>query len=248
MTAPIDRHAVIARHSPVLTSCCDHATVLAIGNGQLAYTPDVTGFQSLNASYTQFPLTTLTDWAWHTSPFPEGVDPFREFAYTYRRTSTDRSVPYATIGSNAGAVTDWLRSNPHRLDVGQVSLRAIEADGGHRPLTESELSDARQELDLWTGTLSSSFTFGGGRVDVVAAAHPDLDAIGWSVRLSAGSAGKLAVRLAFAYGSSAFGGGGADWGAPDESHATTIVGSGDGWARLSRVLDDDSYEARAHPT
>ena len=81
---PIDRAAVAARHSPISTSA-DHTAVFAVGNGQFAFSPDVTGFQSLNESYHDpFPLTTMSDWGWHSSPFPEGVDPFADYEYTGR--------------------------------------------------------------------------------------------------------------------------------------------------------------------
>ena len=69
----IDRQAVVGRHAPSTLSI-DPEAVFAIGNGQLAFSADVTGFQSLNASYGRpFPLCTLTDWMWHTSPFPAGA-------------------------------------------------------------------------------------------------------------------------------------------------------------------------------
>ncbi len=242
----IERETVVSRHDPLVTSI-DVSTVLGVGNGQFAFNPDVTGFQTLNASYGHpFPLSTLTDWMWHSSPFPEGVDAFRDFEYAYLASSHGPDVPYPLDHPSPASVTDWLRANPHRLDVGQVGLR-IMAPGGasHRALTEADLTNVRQKLSLWTGRLNSSFELLGGLVNVTTTVHPDLDAVGWKVQLTPDLDDRLAIRLAFPYGSSNFMSA-ADWSedTPGRQHKTTVIESSNRTLRLLRQLDFDSYEVR----
>ena len=242
----IQREAVVSRHDPLVTSI-DVGTVLTVGNGQFAFSPDVTGFQSLNASYGRpFPLGTLTDWMWHSSPFPDGVDAFNDFEYAYLASSRGAAVPYPLDHPSPAPVSDWLRSNPHRLDVGQVGLWLIGPDGSsRRPLAEADLTSVRQQLSLWKGTLESSFELLGGRVNVTTAVHPELDAVGWQVELSPELDARLAVRLAFPYGSSAFMSA-ADWSddPPERVHTTTVIESSNRTLRLRRELDFDAYELR----
>ena len=88
-----------------------------------------------------FPLTTLSDWGWHSSPYPgteansranrtkttgedEGAGegestPFSSFEYTFFNISTGRKVPYPL--DCKGEDAEWLRANPHRLDLIQVA-------------------------------------------------------------------------------------------------------------------------------
>ena len=51
--------------------------VVTVGNGEFAFTMDLTGLQSLNASYhlPGFPLYTQSNWGWHTpDPAAYGVN------------------------------------------------------------------------------------------------------------------------------------------------------------------------------
>ena len=94
LAAPIDREAVVGRHAVRLASArptvggTDYCTPredttafnqLTVGNGDFAFTADLTGLQSLNASYGSvsdwaFPALTMASWGWHT-PDPKRVDP-----------------------------------------------------------------------------------------------------------------------------------------------------------------------------
>ena len=48
--APIDRHALVSRHDPVLRAF-DTGAPLSVGNGELAFTADVTGLQTFAEAY-----------------------------------------------------------------------------------------------------------------------------------------------------------------------------------------------------
>src|SRR5262245_13253695 len=76
---PIDRQALMRRHEPVLLRL-DPESPLSVGNGELAFTADVTGLQTFPEEYEQtIPLATLAQWGWHTAPNPNRwtIDRFR---------------------------------------------------------------------------------------------------------------------------------------------------------------------------
>ena len=70
--APIDRHALVARHEVVLKNF-DANNPLSAGNGQFYFTVDATGLQTFpDALEKTIPLGTLSDWGWHTIPNTNG--------------------------------------------------------------------------------------------------------------------------------------------------------------------------------
>ena len=184
---------------------------LTLGNGAVGFNADMTGFQTLNSTYTMLPLTTLSDWGWHSTPY-QGPSPFDTFKYTDFQISSGRSVPYPLNQAQPGGA--WLRSNPHRLDLIQVALRKQSAPS--TPLVPADLdlgAGATQELNPWTGELASNFTTGRGRVSYLSrtAMMMDLDVISWKLQWHSSpakgeaepstAAEPLAIRVAFPYGS-----------------------------------------------
>ena len=70
--APIDRQALVSRHDPVLREL-DVEAPLSVGNGEFEFTADITGLQTFAEPYdATIPLATLSQWAWHTAPNPNG--------------------------------------------------------------------------------------------------------------------------------------------------------------------------------
>ena len=68
--APIDRHALVTRHNPVLHAL-DPSSPLSVGNGEFCFTADVTGLQTFPDAYDgrdATPLCTMADWGWHSFP------------------------------------------------------------------------------------------------------------------------------------------------------------------------------------
>ena len=59
----IDRYQLVTRHNPILNHV-DKASPLTVGNGEFAFTADVTGLQSLYREYAEaeFPLCTMSQW------------------------------------------------------------------------------------------------------------------------------------------------------------------------------------------
>src|SRR5687768_4875021 len=67
----INRQAVVRRHTIQITKA-DSLSSLTIGNGQFAFTADVTGLQSFPAFYQKgVPLGTQSEWGWHSFPNTE---------------------------------------------------------------------------------------------------------------------------------------------------------------------------------
>ena len=234
-SVPIDRRAVVSRHDPVLRSL-DTGSPLSVGNGEFAFTADVTGLQTFAEAYDQtIPLGTLAQWGWHTAPNPSGwsIDRFRFAEFD----ADGRKVGYADIpGDERTPEIEWLRRNPHRLHLGRIGFRLRLRDG--REATRDDISDVEQVLDLWQGVLRSRFRLDGENVLVETLCHPRLDAIAVRVVSPLVARGQIAIRLRFPYGSGETTS--ADWTRP-EAHETVLTRSGPRSAVLGRKLDDDRY-------
>ena len=232
---PIDRRALVSRHDPILRRL-DPDSPLTVGNGQFAFTADVTGLQTFAESYEEtVPLGTLSQWGWHSSPNPSGwsIDSYRFTDFDSR----GRKVPYADIPANRRTPeVQWLRANPHRLHLGRIAFELRMRDG--RRAERSDLADVEQALDLWNGVLTSRFSIEGERVEVTTVCHPARDALAVRVRSTLVREGRIAIRLAFPYGTGEMTA--ADWTRP-EAHETVVRREGPRSARFARRLDADRY-------
>src|SRR5689334_21515891 len=67
----INRQAVVRRHT-IQINKADSLASLTIGNGQFAFTADITGLQTFPAYYEKgVPLGTQSEWGWHSFPNTE---------------------------------------------------------------------------------------------------------------------------------------------------------------------------------
>jgi hypothetical protein len=235
----IDRHALVARHQPVLRQF-DPENPLSVGNGEFAFTADVTGLQTFPEAFTNtIPLGTLSQWGWHSFPNPAGWSlerfAFKEFD------SHGRQVGYADVPQNQRTPEiSWLRGNPHRLHLGRIGLALTKADGSAaRP---GDLAAIEQRLDLWEGVLRSRFEFEGQRVEVQTVCHPELDSLAVRVVSPLLKQGRLGIQLQFPYGTGATTT--ADWSKP-EAHTTELARLGTNTAVFTRRLDNNRYYAAA---
>ena len=240
VAAPIDRLALVTRHNVVLTNF-DAANPLSVGNGGFCFTVDATGLQTFPEAFEKTtPLGTLSDWGWHTFPNPNGwsIDTFhfREFPDLH-----GRLVPYADApGKKLTPEMQWLREDPHRLDLGQIGFVLKHADGS--PATPNDLTDARQELDLWDGRIISRFNFDDVQVVAETLCDPKLDAIAVHVVSPLIRQGRLAIRIRFPYGTGDAKT--ADWSKP-EAHETILHQPDSNHADFYRKLDGEEYFAAA---
>ncbi len=235
-TGSIDRFALVNRHNPCIEKA-DPLAPFSVGNGEFAFTADVTGLQTFPGFYQDgIPLGTLSSWGWHTIPSKTPYKLDETFAYydTY-----GRKVPYAArTNLPAGR---WLRANPHRLHLGRIGFQLQHADTTE--LLIDELKEVQQTLDLWKGELRSSFTIDGHPVKVVTVCHPNRDLIAVRVETGEHCLENLPVCFSFPYGSENWGPGMADWNSPDR-HTTTILKQEMGLVVLKRTLDEDVYYVR----
>jgi len=230
----INRRALVARHSPTVTGM-EPLEPLTVGNGEFAFTADVTGLQTFPEPYESgIPLCTQSQWGWHSFPPLKGLsrkDLRLEMFDTY-----GRQVGYATRSAGQAELFNWLRENPHRLHLGRIGLRIRKRDGS--AATPADLRSIRQTLDLWSGLLTSRFEVDGQAVEVVTCCHPARDELAFTIRSPLLQDGRLAVALEFPYGSPQMNA--ADWRSEDR-HRTSVVQESPGRLRLLRELDSDRY-------
>ena len=251
---PIDRRAVVQRHDVTLT-VPDPESVLTVGNGDFAYTCDITGMQTFTTFHDQataimqggaaINTATMSTWGWHEMPNPEGYvleDAMSEHV-------TDRGpVRYPDRhdmeGAMRGQVSDenrpgaWLNANPQRLDLGRIGFSFHEANGESVSVGPEVLTDTVQLLDLWSGTITSRFRYGDESVHVSTVAAPDDSVVAFRVQSPLLSSGRLRISLRFPYAHPGFFQT-SDWQNPDR-HTSTIAAEGSR-ATISRKLDATAY-------
>ena len=229
-TGPIDRQALVARHNVVITTLDDRSP-LQVGNGEFAFGVDVTGLQTF------VPFNTMSHWGWHSMPLPPGTRPeqFRGQLWD----THGRMVRYPMEDPEHPALSHWLASNPHRLNLGRIGLLLFRPDG--RAAAPSDLRNPRQELDLWHGIITSRFQLDGQPVSVWTCCHPLRDAVAVRVESPLIRSGRLRVALDFPYGDDRQGAAHVgDWSHP-ERHATKMTTGGPNRADFQRKLDADGY-------
>ena len=238
--AAIDRTALVRRHN-VHLNAIDVQAPLTVGNGEFAFTADVTGLQTLNSTYTMPPLQTMSHWGWHTIPSSiAGVEPNEFVEQTV--TLNGHTSHYPISDGQPRPLVEYLRANPHRLNLGRLFLRRGAPGASHAILADS-VSQINQTLDLWTGTLHSHFTLDRERVDVETVVHPDLDNVAVRICSPLLASGDLGVGLAFPYGDVSFKGG-SDWALPATRHTSkrvTPASECDALPVLSHTLDATRY-------
>jgi hypothetical protein len=203
---------------------------LSVGNGEFVFTADVTGLQTFPDRYEQgIPLCTQSQWGWHSVPAPAGLRAADLVLTAYD--THGRSVGYPTGQDGQKPLFNWLRENPHRLNLSRIGLVLKHADGSGARV--EDLTGIDQQLDLWAGVLRSRFRFEGESVLVETMCHPESDTLGVLVESALIARGQLAVELAFPYGSPAVNA--SDWSSPAK-HVTELKGR-----VLWRSLDGSQY-------
>ncbi|KAK7427226.1 hypothetical protein QQZ08_006339 [Neonectria magnoliae] len=181
------RKRIVNENNIIRTSLIDNKTTpLQVGNGNFAFSVDTTGMQSYLA------FNTLSSWAWHndTLPSEESIDSYTGIP----RETHGRNVSYDIPNPNLPAVSQWLISNPNRINLGRIGLRYK-----GRTLSVDYLSNTHQELDLWNGIITSTFTIDGTKVKVVTQGDLSSDAVTFEIKSELIDSGLLEVELDFPY-------------------------------------------------
>ncbi len=214
---PINRKSLVSRHNPTIYKA-DKLSPFTVGNGEFAFTADVTGLQTFMDFYENgIPLGSQSLWGWHTCPNPKNYT--LEQAFNFYDTY-GRQVSYASDMTSEAA--QWLRSNPHRLHLGQVGFQIKGSDGSSIQLID--IRDIHQTLNLWEGILHSNFTVENHQIKAETCCHPQLDQIADRIHSELVDKGRLGVIFNFPYGSLSWGKNSADWENPDKHETMVFVG------------------------
>ncbi|MBC3765489.1 hypothetical protein [Neptunicella marina] len=189
--AKIDRQALVSRHNPALNKIDWHSP-FTLGNGQFAFTADVTGLQSLADDYYAkgTPLETKARWAWHSHPNPNHYK-LKDTYVSYQAYSTEVDFP-TNMDGDAG---QWLRQNPHDLPLSRISLLY-----NNQPLTADKIGKIQQSLDLWQGELTSQYQIDGEPVELRSSVAQSTDSLGFNIHSALIDKAQLAVKFAFPRG------------------------------------------------
>ncbi|KFA56560.1 hypothetical protein S40293_01034 [Stachybotrys chartarum IBT 40293] len=186
-SSKIDRQKIIQTFNPRRNA--SYNTPLQVGNGNFAFGADITGLQTFNH------FATMSTWGWHNFSLPTTPGQTSIADYTGTEWWTHgRLVRYNMVNDNNTDIGNWLRENPHRINLGTIGLFFVEGN-----VTEEALSDKVQELDLWTGMIESTFLYRGSRVTVKTVSSPDSDTLGISLESELLTSGKLGLFFDFPY-------------------------------------------------
>ncbi|MDD3077825.1 MAG: hypothetical protein PHH37_01815 [Paludibacter sp.] len=227
--AHINRKLLVERNNPEVTSL-DSLAAFTVGNGEFAYTVDVTGLQTFPKQYENgIPLGTQSQWGWHSFPNTEHYTPEETLKdYYFRGRKELYAVQFNEDGRQKDA-SNWYRVNLHRLHLGIIGFEMTKAD-------LSAISDIDQKLDMWNGAILSKFKYHGAPMQVKTVCHPVSDAISVSVS----SELHPAIKLHFPYPTGGHVDDACDWNKND-LHQTLLVEQSDSSALLKRIIDDTQY-------
>lgn len=240
---PIDRHALVNRHR-VMLSGMDSLNSLTVGNGNFAFTVDLTGLQTFPEEYVNgVQLGTLSNWGWHSFPNTAG--------YTHEQTVNNFQVAGRQVGyyydyqsertTERARASAWLRQNPHRMNLALIGMKIYDDMG--QLLDVGAIENPQQELNLWKGEIVSSFEVTGEVVNVITICHPQKDQVAVRISSKLLEEGRLHLEVLFpaadpgwkntADGSLAR--------HPNASHESRILDSGNNSALLEHRQDKTHY-------
>jgi hypothetical protein len=240
-TEKIDRLALVTRNNVVVEQP-DTLASLSVGNGNFAFTTDITGLQTFYKEYENgVTLGTQSNWGWHTFPNTEDYSIMQSAVYSDYR---GRKVPYLAQSAknerDAKAI-DYFRENPQRLQLGVIRLLLKKSDG-----TEVKLADIQQpkhQLNLWEGCISSEFSVEGQPVKVEVFCHQQKDMVSAKISSPLIEKGRLKVEWIFPYAVPVNTHSGYDFVSPNK-HQSKLEKVGENSAKIIRTLDNDHYQVK----
>ncbi len=235
---PIDRHALVTRHNPTITAI-DRTAPFQVGNGNFAFTADITGLQTFREQYSELvPLITEAQWGWHTFANPKNYTLDSAMKPIEVRKKTRQYPALSNPDEAKQPNIQWLRENPHKISLGRLAFHFESRDG--KAVTFADLKDTRQTLDLWTGRLTSNFQYDGEPVEVETSVHPDRDILIVRVKSPLLATGRLSFDLRFPGVSHDLNPDPADWEHP-ETHTSEQIAECPAGGIIRHKLDGTTY-------
>jgi hypothetical protein len=236
----INRLKLVTRHN-IEISEIDRMNPLTVGNGEFAYTADITGLQTFPEYYEDgIPLGTQSQWGWHSFPNPSNYssnDAIKKFKvgsdsipYIYKYSLNDTERKYS-----AG---EWLLANPQHFHLGLIGLEILKSNS--EPITMRDIAKPTQKLNLWTGELTSYFEIEGVPVEVVTLCHQKLDLVSFLIKTDLIKSGRLKVKIDFPYASEEEFSTGYDLSSSDK-HTTSVYQNLPPRAIFKRLIDSTFY-------
>lgn len=223
-STPIDRRALVSRHDidwPSLTG------EIPLGNGNFAFNADGTGLETVGGN-------TMCHWCWHSFPLPPGVT--KEQLKPWATPDHGRMAKPLTT-RDPEPLASWEYNNPQPLNLGRIGFVNQE---GER-LSGSDVQMVSRHLELWTGILTSRFTYLGQPVTVQTCVDPQSDTVAVQVESPLLRDGRLQVMLDFPAPTLNVGGWLGDF-SKMTGHQTAIVRQTHNSLQLHRTIDDAEYD------
>jgi hypothetical protein len=188
VSAAIDRKAVVQQFGPHRTAS-SNSTPLQVGNGNFAFGADVTGLQTF------LPYNTLSTWAWHNSSLPTTPNQTEPADFTGLNWLTHGElVNYEQPNPAEADISTWMISNPQRVNLGRVGLW-FDAQN----VTEADLQNIQQDLDMYSGAIVSSFEWNDKVVKVSTISDPGSSTIAIGIQSQLLEVGNLGVFFDYPY-------------------------------------------------
>jgi hypothetical protein len=219
----IDRHALVTRHN-INWSSLDGE--IPLGNGNFAFNADGTGLETVGGN-------TMSHWCWHNFPLPPGVTQ----ADIKPWATPDHGRLKGLTTKPPEAIFNWERDNPQPLNLGRIGF--VNRDGER--LSGADVQVNSRQLDLWTGLLTSRFTYLGQPVEVQTCVDPNSDTVAVRVESSLLRDGRLRVMLDFPAPAQNIGAWVGDF-SRITGHQTTIIQQTPARLELNRTIDDAQYQ------
>jgi hypothetical protein len=234
----INREELVKRHN-VTVKVIDSLSSLSVGNGKFAFTVDATGMQTFPEQYDKgVPLGTQSEWGWHSFKDTAGYR-FEETLRTYdlngRLVTYSVQIKQPQRNKNA---SDWFRQNVHRLQLGNLGLLLTKKNG--EQALPADIKNINQQLNLWTGEITSSFTLEGEPVKIITVAHQQQDLVAFNIQSNLIKQGRLKVRLRYPFPTNEWADAGDNWKNADK-HTSTLIENKSQQAIIKHQLDTNSY-------